>query len=146
VLLHTQLTGTPSATTIFSENFDGAATGALPTGWIAVHAAGARTTPWITRNDFCGATSNAAFHVNANVPATDPPTSSSQFERLFSPLITVPADAEYVTLDFDVCFDTEDDPADFNILAFDGFFLRITDRTPGNLVRSVLAEAFATQF
>src|SRR5262249_19601995 len=60
VLLHTQLTGTPSATTIFSENFDSAATGALPTGWTAVHAAGARTTPWITRNDFCGATSNAA--------------------------------------------------------------------------------------
>ena len=45
----------------------------------------------------------------------------------------------------DVCTDSEDDP-NFNILAYDGFFLRVTDLTPGRLLRSVLAEAFADQF
>jgi hypothetical protein len=45
----------------------------------------------------------------------------------------------------DVCYDTEDDP-NFNVLAYDGFLLRVTDLTPGRLLRSVLAEAFADQF
>jgi hypothetical protein len=57
----------------------------------------------------------------------------------------VPADADLVVLDFNVCYDTEDDP-NFNVLAYDGFFLRVTDRTPGSTVRSVLAEAFDRKF
>jgi hypothetical protein len=57
----------------------------------------------------------------------------------------VPATAEYVTIDFDVCYDTEDDPV-LNVLAYDGLFLRIADQTPGRTARSVLAEAFAEEF
>src|SRR4029077_10815181 len=66
-------------------------------------------------------------------------------ELLCSPLISVPPGTDYVTLDFDVCYDTEDDP-NFNILAYDGFLLRITDFTAGNLLRSELIEAFADEF
>jgi hypothetical protein len=57
----------------------------------------------------------------------------------------VPADSDYVTLDFDVCTDTEDDP-NFAVQAFDGLTLRILDATPGHTARSVLVEAFADEF
>jgi hypothetical protein len=135
-------TGTPSTTSLLSENFDGVTPGALPTGWTAVHGAGANAVPWRTSNTFCG-TSNAAFHANAN----DGPTggSPSRWERLFSPIVTVPANSQYVTLEFDVCYDTEDDP-NFRYLAYDGFLLRITDQTAGATLRSVFAEAFEEEF
>lgn len=54
-------------------------------------------------------------------------------------------DAEYLDLEFDVCYDTEEDP-NFNVLAYDGFFLRVADLTPGRTLRSLLAEAFADEF
>lgn len=136
-LLYTLNTGTPAPTTIFSENFNSTPTGSLPAGWTTSHAGGAGVVPWTTSSTFCGSSSNAAFHTNDNT--------GIRFERLFSPLITVPAGAEYVTLDFDVCYDTEDDPG-FNILAYDGALLRITDFTPGRLLRSELVEAFADEF
>jgi hypothetical protein len=135
-LLHTLFTGTPAPTTLLSENFNSAAPGTLPAGWSSVHAGGAGTVPWTTSSTFCGG-SNGAFHPNDNT--------GTRFERLFSPVINVPANADYVTLDFDVCYDTEDDPA-FNVLAYDGFLVRVTDLTPGHFLRSVLAEAFEDQF
>jgi hypothetical protein len=142
-LLHTQFTGTPVPTVILSENFDGVAPGALPPSWTAAHGAGQVAVPWTTTNTFCAATSNGAFHANDNV---GPPSASpARWERLFSPLFAVPADAEYLTVDFDVCYDTEDDP-NFRVLAYDGFFLRLTDQTPGHTLRSVLAEAFEDEF
>jgi hypothetical protein len=64
---------------------------------------------------------------------------------LFSPPFIIPADADYVTIEMDVCYDTEDDPS-FNVLAYDGLFLRIFDGTLGRLARSVLVEAFADEF
>jgi len=145
VLHNTLFTGTPVATQIFSENFDEATPGTLPPGWLTVHGAGQNIVPWTSRNDFCGTTSNAAFHINAN----DGPTGGSpgRWERLISPStgIAIPANTEYVTLDLDVCTDTEDDP-NFNILAYDGMFLRITDLTTGHILRSVLLEAFEDEF
>jgi hypothetical protein len=143
-LLFTVQTGTPLETLLLSENFNGA-----PAGWTTVHGAGTTTVPWTLVSGspaalgFCGTRSGAAFHQNAN----DNPGGSNQsrWERLFSPAFAVPADAEYVTVEFDICTDTEDDPA-FNILAYDGFFLRIADLTTGHTLRSVLAEAFADQF
>ena len=65
-LLFTQSTGTPVATTIFSESFNGVAPGSLPPGWQTLHAGGNNTVPWTTSNTFCGTTSNALFHTNAN--------------------------------------------------------------------------------
>jgi len=142
-LLHTLATGTPSATTLLAENFNGVAPGSLPAGWTTAHGGGANEVKWTTNTSFCGTSSNGAFHINAN----DGPTGGSpvRFERLFSPQIIVPADAEYVTVDFEVCYDSEDDP-NFNILAYDGFLLRVTDLTPGRFLRSVLAEAFEEEF
>ena len=96
--------------------------------------------PWVTNNTFCGS-SNAAFHQNANDNGTGDPT---RWERLFSPNFAVPADSDYVTLDFDVCYDTEFDP-NFRIQAFDGLTLRIFDTTPGFAQRSVLVDAFADE-
>jgi hypothetical protein len=140
-LLRTLFTGTPSATTIFAEDFNSVAPGTLPAGWATSHAGGLNTVPWTTSSSFCGATSNAAFHQNAADGPGPGPFTNTRFERLFSPVFTVPANAEYVTLDMDVCYDTEDDP-NFNILAYDGFLVRLTDFTPGRLLRSELAEAF----
>jgi hypothetical protein len=143
ILLFTLPTGTPMATTIFAEDFNGVVPGVLPAGWTRSHGGGANVVPWTTTQAFCGATSNAAFHQNANDgPAGGSP---SRWERLFSPIVTVPSAAEYVTLDFDVCYDTEEDPV-LRVLAYDGFFLRITDQTAGRVLRSVLAEAFAEEF
>ena len=133
-------TGTPVATTIFSENFNGVAAGSLPAGWSSVHGGGTNTVPWTTSSTFCATGTNALFHVNANDAAN--PT---RFERAFSPLIAVPAGAAYVTLEFDTCYDTEDDP-NYNVLAYDGLTLRITDQTAGRTLRSVLVEAFAEEF
>jgi len=135
-------TGTPVYTTLLSENFDGVAPGTMPAGWTRAHGAGATTVPWTTDNTFCGG-SNKAFHTEAN----DVPNAStfSRWERLFSPAITVPAASQYVSVDFDVCYDTEDDPV-LRVLGYDGVFLRLTDLTPGRTLRSVLAEAFAQEF
>jgi hypothetical protein len=146
-LLFTVQTGTPAGTTLLAESFDGS-TG-LPANWTAAHGAGSNVVPWTvvtgspSAPGFCGITSGAAFHQNAN----DRPGSANQgrWERLFSPPFVVPADAEFVTVEFDICTDTEDDP-NFNILAYDGFFLRVTDLTSGHTLRSVLAEAFEDQF
>jgi hypothetical protein len=142
-LLSTLHTGTPNPTAILAENFEAAAPGALPAGWVSAHGDGANVVPWVTSNTFCGTGSNGAFHVNAN----DGPAGGSpaRWERLISPAFAVPADSQYVVLEFDVCYDTEDDPS-FNIQAFDGLFLRITDLTPGHVPRSNLVEAFANEF
>jgi hypothetical protein len=144
-LLHTLFTGTPQATTLLSENFNGATGTALPAGWISAHGGGANVVPWRTNATFCGATSNAAFHTNAADGPGPGPFTNTRWERLFSPLFDVPGNAEYVTIDMDVCYDTEDDP-NFNILAYDGVFLRVTDQTPGRLLRSVMVEAFEDEF
>lgn len=143
VLRHTEFTGTPVPAVILSENFDATAVGTLPAGWTASHGAGTVVVPWTTSNAFCATGSNAAFHANDNVGTTS--AQRVRWERLFSPPFAVPANAEYVEVEFDVCYDTEEDP-NFNVLAYDGFFLRVTDLTPGRVLRSVLAEAFADEF
>ena len=132
-------TGTPVDTVLVSENFDAVAPGTLPAGWTAAHGAGGNTVPWTTSASFCGSTSNGAFHVNANDAPN--PANQARWERLFGPIVTVPTDSNFVDLEFDICTDTEDDPS-FNVQAFDGFFVRVFDATPGNVGRSVLAEAF----
>jgi hypothetical protein len=139
-LRHTLFTGTPVATTLLSENFNAPPAGTLPAGWTSSHGGGANIVPWTTSNTFCGS-SNAAFHQNANDNGAGDPT---RWERLFSPNVAIPANADYVTLDFDVCTDTEFDP-NFQIQAFDGLTLRILDATPGHTARSVLVEAFADE-
>jgi hypothetical protein len=143
VLRFSQPTGTPVATTIFSENFDGVSAGSLPAGWTTTHGGGNNTVPWTTSSSVPAAPDgNALFHVNANDGTGQ---DSTRWERVFSPSIDVPANASFVLLNFDVWFNTEDDP-DFNILAYDGFFLRVADLTAGRTSRNCLAEAFAEDF
>jgi hypothetical protein len=143
LLRETLFTGTPVETDLFGEDFDDAS------GWAVSHAGGANVVPWVIHlatpaaPGFCGATSSYAFHQNANDgPAGGSPT---RWERLFSPLIAVPADSAYVEIEMDVCYDTEDDP-NFNVLAYDGFFLRLTDFTTGRTLRSLLVESYADEF
>jgi hypothetical protein len=149
-LTETVQTGTPVLTTLLSEDFEGAAPGALPAGWAAVHAAGRNIVPWTSRKGFCGDNAtNAAFHINAEdgpapvAPATD--VNSSRWERLWSPTIKVPTDASYLEVEFDVCYDTEEE-ALYKVLAYDGTFLRLTDVTDPANVRSILAEAVGRDF
>ena len=132
--------GTPVKTTVLSESFNGVPQGSLPAGWTAAHGAGSVVVPWTTTRRFCGATSNGAFHANDDIgPAT------TRWERLFSPPFAVPTNSEYVTVEFDICYDTEDDPV-LQTTAYDGVFLRVTDLTTGRTLRSVLAEAYADEF
>jgi hypothetical protein len=136
-LQHTQTSGTYLTTTLLSQNFNAGAP-----GWTVSHGAGANSIPWTISNTFCG-TSPKLFHQNAN----DGPTggSPSRWERIFSPAVTIPTEAQWVEVEFDVCYDTEDDP-NLRYQAYDGFFLRVTDLTPGRILRSVLAEAFEEEF
>jgi len=144
-LLVTRATGTPMATTIFQENFDSIPPGSLPSGWLTLHIGGNNTVSWTTNNTFNGG-NNGAFHINANDGLAH---DSTRWERLLSPLIQVPPDSEYVTLDFDAKYNTQDDPA-FNIRAYDGFLLRIGDFGPSSsppaFLRAILAEAFDEEF
>lgn len=137
VLKHTLRTGTPVTTPLLNENFEAGAR-----GWSSAHGAGANLVPWQIASGFCGQTGRYAFHANAN----DGPAGGSpaRWERLISPVFNVPADAQWVTLDFDMCTDTEDDPL-FRVQAYDGFFLRITDVVSGPSF-SHLLEAFAEDF
>jgi hypothetical protein len=137
-------TGTPVVTTIFSENFNGVVPGTLPAGWTTIHQGGANTVPWTTNNSFCGTSSNALFHQNANdgVSGTGDPT---RWERVATPNVTIPTNAQFVTIDFDVCYDTEEDP-NYNVLAYDGADLRITDFTPGHFGRANFATALDEYF
>jgi hypothetical protein len=139
-LRRTLNSGSPRGRTILTENFDSVSPGSLPAGWTAVSALGETAVPWTTSNAFCGGASNGAFHSNDDIGL-----STSRWERLFSPVFSVPADADYVVVEFDVCYDTEDDPF-LQTTGYDGFFLRVTDMTTGRTVRSVLAEAFADKF
>ncbi len=145
VLLFTHSTGTPGVVTIFRENFDATTPGTLPAGWLTQHVGGNNTVPWTTSNTF-NPGNNGAFHTNANDGLAGDAT---RWERFLSPIIVVPTDSEYVTLDFDVKHDTQDDP-NFSILAYDGFLLRIGDYGPSSsppaFVRSVMAEAFEEEF
>ncbi|HXZ78815.1 MAG TPA: sialidase family protein [Terriglobales bacterium] len=143
-LLYSQPTGTPVPTTLLSENFDEVAPGAIPAGWATAHGGGVNVVPWTTNKTFCGTTSNAAFHQD-KIDGPTPTSNPTRFERLFSPIFAVPANSQYVTLDMDVCYDTEDDPLE-SILAYDGFTLRITDQTPGHVLRSVFPEAYEEAF
>ena len=130
-------------TLMLKENFNKTPVGSLADGWFAAHGAGLKVVPWTTDNTFCGHRSNAALHTNANdgLPNSDP----ARWERLLSLTFTVPADSDFVTINFDICTDTEDNPI-LNVLAYDGALLRVTDLTPGHTVRSVLAEAFEQIF
>jgi len=140
-LLRTPLdVGKPVATTLLTQRFNGVKEGKLPAGWASVHGTGATEVPWTTSSSFCGP-SNGAFHANDDVGEE----STTRWERLFSPAFTVPSNSDYVLVEFDVCYDTEDDPV-LPTTAYDGFFLRVTDLTTGRTLRSVLAEAFADDF
>jgi hypothetical protein len=141
VFTYTQPTGTPRSTVLLAENFDDTITGSLPAGWTTSHFFGATTIPWTTNNvAFRNAASpnNAAFQPNE--------ASGNRTDRLFSPLINIPANCEYVTIDMDVAYNSEDDP-NYKYLGYDGFLLRVFDNTSGrNTTRSIQIEAFEEEF
>ena len=150
-LSFTQATGTPIPTTLLAENFDHAPLLGLPPGWESVHVAPVpvplrgNAVPWRTNTTFMRG-SKAAVHANANDGVAG---NNTRIERLVSPIFDVPAESEYVTLDFDIEYNTEDEPT-MNVWAYDGMVLRVADfgpttSTPAEL-RSVLAEAFAEEF
>ncbi|HET7226324.1 MAG TPA: Ig-like domain repeat protein [Candidatus Eisenbacteria bacterium] len=137
-------TGAPgTASTLINENFESATPPALPTGWNSVVGLGTAPPAWVTSSTGPNGAvpGKAAFHTETG--------SGSNWVRLFSPIVTVPIpggpNVPYLTLDFDVAYDTEDDPAKL-VQAFDGMFVRITDLTGGTAIRSVLAEAIAERF
>ena len=151
VLSSMQATGSPIATTLLTENFDGVTLTRLPAGWASVHVGGNNIISWRTTNTFMKGGSNAAFHANANDGLSG---NHTRVERLLSPVFDVPTTSEYVTLDFDLEYDTEDEPT-MKVWAYDGLLLRIADIGPSELaastvspaiVRSVLAEAFDEEF
>ncbi len=141
----TQQTGTPVTSTVLSENFDSIAPGSLPAGWGTIHQGGSNTVAWTTRAGFCGGATNALYHQELEDGAT---TNATRFERVASPNISIPAEAAYSTIDFDICYNLEDDAqyGGYPVLAYDGAHLRLTDFTPGHAAVAVWAEAFAADF
>lgn len=139
VFNYSQPTGTPKVQSILlSENFDTTIPGSLPAGWSSNHNQGTNTIPWSVNNTaFRDQPNNSVFMLN------DPGVARS--ERLFSPIMDIPANAEYVTLDMDVAYNSEDE-AGYRYLGWDGFLLRILDNTTGRLLRAVMIEAFAEEF
>lgn len=142
-------TGTPQPTVLLAENFDTTANDTLPAGWTALHVngPGGGPLPWTTATDFAGFPIPGASGKFAYQPAwndevgdfdgiSDP---DSRIEDLRTPTVAIPANAQYVTVDFDVYYNTEDDGIQ-PFTAYDGFFLRIRDL---GVPRNVLAEAFA---
>lgn len=132
-------TGTPGTMTmLLSENFDGVTPPALPAGWGVINGGPATPDdPWVTAAaPLAGTSGNWLFHDNDGT--------IEEFRRATSPIFLVPAVAgeAYITLDFDIRYNTEDEPTQL-VSAYDGLTLRITDQTAGNVLRSVLTEAFA---
>jgi hypothetical protein len=140
VFNYTQPTGTPKPVVLLAENFDDTITGALPSGWSSNHNAGTLTIPWaVSQTAFRDSPGNGAVFEQND-------TGGARSERLFSPLMNVPANCEYVTVDMDVAYNSEDD-AGYKYLGYDGFLLRVLDNTTGRgLLRSVMAEAFEEEF
>lgn len=139
VFNYSQPTGTPKVQSILlSENFDTTIPGSLPAGWSSNHNQGTNTIPWSVNNTaFRDQPNNSVFMLN------DPGVARS--ERLFSPIMDIPANAEYITLDMDVAYNSEDE-AGYRYLGWDGFLLRVLDNTTGRFARSVMIEAFAEEF
>lgn len=130
-------TGSPGATTtLINEDFQGVTPPALPVGWSTLNGGTAPLDAWVTSTLLTP--TNAVFHDNDGAQL--------EFMRLLSPVVVVPSVGSgvesYVTLDFDIAYRLEDEPTQ-QVLAYDGLTLRITDQTSGQLIRSVLAEAFA---
>src|SRR5712691_9478193 len=139
----TQATGSPLVTTLLSENFNAG----IPGTWSQVHVGGNNTVQWTTRSLSLGPSpaalgSAAAYHANANDGLA---STHTRWERLLSSTFAVPGNAEYVTVDFDLAYDLEEEPS-MNVLAYDGLVLRVRDLTAGRQTRFVAAEAFAEQF
>jgi hypothetical protein len=130
-------TGTPvPQAPVLQEDFESVTVPAVPNTWTAM-TGGGTADPWVTSATFTG--SKAAFHDNDGTAA--------EWMRLWSPVVTIPpssgGETSYVALDFDLQYRLEADSVQ-DVLAYDGLTLRIADLTGGQLLRSVLAEAFAT--
>jgi Carboxypeptidase regulatory-like domain/Domain of unknown function (DUF4214) len=135
-------TGQPVVTNLVTQNFDATPVGSLPAGWTNVHTQGANTVAWSVGNHLPktnGVVSNGAFHANAN-DGTGGVGDPTRDERL-SFTQAIPAGAQFVTVDFDIAYDTEDSP-DQKVLAYDGSLLRTTDAVAGF---ALIAEAYADQ-
>lgn len=130
--------GSPGTTTVlFSENFDAVTPPALPAGWSTLVGGGSGTN-WTTSTLMTA--SQGAFVPNLGSP--------TRFMRLLSPIGTMPAGVPgqetYLEVEFDLTYNLEYEPAN-DVLAYDGLTVRLTDQTSGAVLRSVLAEAFATE-
>ena len=74
---------------------------------------------------------------------------ATRFERAKFAEYRIPAGGAYVTVDFDICYNTEDLSQyvpTLGVEAFDGAHLRITDFTTGHAALAVWAESFAETF
>jgi hypothetical protein len=125
-------TGDPIETTLMTEDFDGVSAPTLPAGWSSDHVDGTGTlNPWRTSTTYSESGPNSAFCANV---------SSTSHNRLQSPPIAIPADADLVDITFDVTHDTEDD---VERKVWDGALLRV-EVDDGMAVTTVLAGAFAS--
>ncbi len=143
-LLTDLTTGHGVGTVFFSENFNSVTPGTLPAGWANSFVSGYNNVPWTTSSTrlYAGG-NNSLFHQNAE----DGPLYGYgiRYQRVFAPTLVIPAN-DYITLDFDVAYNLEDDP-NYNVLAFDGMTVRLWDATPGiKQNRRVLMEACGDEF
>jgi hypothetical protein len=88
-------TGVPiSTTTLLSENFDSVSPPALPAAWSAVNQCGTcPVVPWVTDNATSTSAPNSAYV---------PESPSTIFSRLQGPVVSIPSNADYVEVRFDL--------------------------------------------
>ncbi len=124
-------TGAPVQTTLLAENFDGVVAPLLPAGWSTALLVGTNN-PWVTSMTFFASGANSVFCADVSVMSHN---------RLLSPPIVIPGNADLVDVTFDVTHNIEDDT---ERKAWDGAVLKIEINDASTTVK--FAGAFASLF
>jgi hypothetical protein len=124
-------TGAPVETVLLTEDFDGVVAPALPAGWWTGVVVGA-TNLWVTSTTFAASGTNSVFCADI---------AEMSHNRLITPWLAVPANADIFDVTFDVTHNIEHDT---ERKAWDGALLKIVI-DDGNYQKP-LAGAFASLF
>lgn len=107
-------TGVPVSSPLLSEQFDGVVAPALPAGWTTTTLSGTANL-WETSTLYSSSGPNAAYCADIG---------TASLNRLWSPVINVPADCDLLDVTFEVTHDLEDAGGSTR-MAWDGALLKV---------------------
>ncbi|HEY3781129.1 MAG TPA: tandem-95 repeat protein [Fimbriimonadaceae bacterium] len=123
---------------IFSESFSGKADGGLPAGWVDKSQPGATPSAWSCSK----ATASCLYHPVLVGDLSN--ARGSIFESVTSPAFKVSPQAEAISVDFDIAYNTDSD-VNLAKLVYSGCTLRVIEQTDDE-AESRLANSIATEF